>query len=121
MEKNRNLWTNNHRLAQGPEFKWKYQKLCHVKVKITKNKKKIWILKRIFCVGGNHLIIKESGMTSKKICGTVPKNVIVSTTEELTFVLIVNKPGPRVSHILWVIDYESYIMSHNKFYFREAE
>lgn len=47
------------------------------------------------CQGGNHLIIKESGMTSKKICGKAPSQLIVSTSEELTFVLIVNKNSPR--------------------------
>merc|ERR1712176_1460582 len=47
------------------------------------------------CQGGNHLILKEAGMTSKKICGKSPSQLIVSTTEELTFVLIVNKNSPR--------------------------
>ena len=50
----------------------------------------------LFLLGGNHLILKEAGMTSKKICGKSPSQLIVSTTEELTFVLIINKNTPRV-------------------------
>merc|ERR1739838_193123 len=47
--------------------------------------------------GGNHLIIKEpsTGMTSKKICDKAPKQLITSTSEEITFILMIPKPGSK--------------------------
>ena len=45
------------------------------------------------------MIIKEpgTGSVSKKICGKAPRQVITSTSEELTFILMIPKPGSRVS------------------------
>jgi len=63
----------------------------HIQVKIPEL--------NIPCQGGNFLIIKESGMESKKICGQPPKQLIVSTSEEMTFVLVIPKPGSRGARV----------------------
>ena len=44
------------------------------------------------------MIIKEpsTGMMSKKICDKAPKQFITSTSEEITFILMIPKPGSKV-------------------------
>ena len=74
-------------------------KLYHVKVSLVikrdKNSQTIQ--------GGNHLIIKEpsTGAATKKICGSAPKQRITSVGEEITFILMVPKPGNKVNS-LWL-------------------
>ena len=62
-----------------------------------------WIYQKIVikeldlpCTGGNKLVLKEAGSTSKGICGKKPPP-ITSTANAMEFVLMLNAPGKHVS------------------------